>query len=462
MTELLNIKFILLIILGFSFASCKKYLDEPSNPTKGYPTSIANCQALLDNAEVMNEGTTPGFVDASCDDYFLTQNQYTSGNYITRDVYLWKDPFTGTANDWVIGYAPIYISNVCLQYIDGIEKSENIAGWNNVKGSALFFRAYYFLQLVWEYGKAYDNATADQDLGIALKSNVDLYAPTVRSTVRQTYEQIIRDAKQALLYLPDNANHPLRPSKAAAYGLLARTYLSMRLYDDALLYSDKCLGLKNSLLDYNGDVDLVANINSATSPFRLYNKETIFYSHAAQDIDIPHVSTSYVDTLLYSSYQPDDLRKVAFFLKGADTSYRTFKGTYSQNYIKHFSGIATDEIFLIRSECYARKGQLAQALDDLNTLMRKRWKNSVTYPVIVATTPDEALRFVLNERRKELLMRGLRWADIKRLNKEANHFIIPKRFINNQLDSLPPNDNRYALPIPLAVIQQTSVQQNPR
>jgi tetratricopeptide (TPR) repeat protein len=446
------------LLVTIIFSSCKKYLDKPTSTSVGYPTTVANCQALLDNIEVMNEARTPGFVNGSSDDCFLSQDQFNSVNAVSQDIYLWNEPDLSTHNDWLIGYAPIYTANVCLQHIDNIEKSDNVSGWNNVKGSAFFFRAYYFLQLAWEYSKAYDNNTADQDLGIALKSDIDLYALTTRSTVRQTYDQIINDAKQALLYLPDTASHPLRPSKAAAYGLLARSYLSMGKYDEALIYADKCLTLKSRLIDYNGDIDLISDFSTPVSPFKLFNKETIFYSSAAQLLTVPGISTSYVDSTLYTSYDPDDLRKSAFFTKTGN--YNAFKGVYTQDVYKYFSGIATDEIFLIRAECRVRRNDLIGALADLNSLLSRRWRAS-NFDSVSATTSQEALQIILQERRKELLMRGIRWADIKRLNKDGNTITL-KRFINNETKSLPPNDNRYALSIPLIVIQQSGMPQNPR
>jgi hypothetical protein len=73
----------------------------------------------------------------------------------------------------------------------------------------------------------------------------------------------------------------------------------------------------------------------------------------------------------------------------------------------------------------------------------------------------EALNIILIERRKELLMRGLRWMDIKRLNKE-DAGIVMKRTINGQTYTLLPNDLRYSFPIPEDVISLSGMQQNPR
>jgi len=114
----------------------------------------------------------------------------------------------------------------------------------------------------------------------------------------------------------------------------------------------------------------------------------------------------------------------------------------------------------MRAECFARAGNTAAALNDLNTLIQKRWKTGTFIP-FTAANPQQALNIILTERRKELIFRDLRWIDIKRLNKEGAAIII-KRIINGQTYQLEPNDNRYALPLPLDIINLTGIQQNPR
>jgi starch-binding outer membrane protein, SusD/RagB family len=66
---------------------------------------------------------------------------------------------------------------------------------------------------------------------------------------------------------------------------------------------------------------------------------------------------------------------------------------------------------------------------------------------------------ILLERRKELLMRGLRWMDIKRLNKENRNLVL-KRIAGSQVFMLLPNDKYYALPLPTDIILNSNLQQN--
>jgi hypothetical protein len=401
----------------------------------------------------MNFNLTPSLGESSSDDYFLLQETFDALPTQWQNVYKWTLKEYRFQNDWNANYLPVYNCNYALESLSKIPRtSTNERQWDNVKGYAHFFRGYSFLNLAWGFAKTYDPNTASNDLGIVLRLASDFNQPSRRSSVEETYNQIISDIKESSNYLPDLSSNVLLPSKAACYGLLARTYLSMRNYDSAFKYSNLCINLTSFILDYNS-LPL-----TSTAPFpRLNNPETIFYTEM-NTFNFTHYSFSgYLDTVLYSSYENDDLRKPGYFK--LENNFSRFKGAYTANTILLFTGIANDEILLIRSECYARLNMLSEAMNDLNKLMRKRWNSSVVYIDITAVDKDNAIAKILTERRKELLMRGIRWSDIKRLNKEGRN-IIPTRIINGQSFFLPANDNRYALPIPIDIITITGIPQN--
>src|SRR5690606_34836403 len=135
------------------------------------------------------------------------------------------------------------------QNIDRVKS--NSEQYNNIKGQALFFRAKNVLAANVIWCPAYDEATASTELGLPLRRSTDFNETSVRSSVKDTYEQIISDLKQAISLLPNIPISYVRPSKPAAYACLSRTYLSMRKYSEAGLYADSCLQLFNELIDYN-------------------------------------------------------------------------------------------------------------------------------------------------------------------------------------------------------------------
>lgn len=443
-------------IILFLLTSCNKYLEEKSDKVLVTPSTLEDFQALLDDAVTMNTAT-PGFMETASDDYFLPPATYNSLTSIQIDLYSFKPFSYEYGNDWSKSYQVIYNSNICLERLEDVPRTAvNGFLWDNVKGSALFFRSYYYLLLAWQHAKVYNETSAANDLGIVLRSGSDFNAKSVRSSVKDTYGQVIEDAKEALTLLPMESVHVMRPSKVAAYGLLARAYLSMSIPDSAYRYADLALEIKNSLIDYNSDPDINGSITAAT-PFKKFNKETIFYTEMYASFGLHRPTRGRIDSMLYDSYENDDLRKKAFFK--ASNGYQQYKGNYTANANILFSGIAVDELYLIRAECHARQGRTKEALEDLNKLLKSRWNNAVVYPELTDDGSFDILGLILNERRKELLMRGLRWIDIKRLNKAGKN-IVPTRIVNGEVYSLAPNSDYYALPLPDDIIRLTGIEQN--
>jgi|SRR6185312_8755981 len=449
---------LLFLFIGTIIVSCKKYLEIKPDSKLAVPTSLSDLQAILDFTKDMNLQSTPGFGSSSADNYFLLESTYNTFTTEARKIYTWNRGDYYFQNSWAKAYLPIFDANYCLEQIGEIPVTpDSKLQWENVKGSALFYRSYYFLGLLWDFSKAYDSASYDKDPGIVLRLGADFNVPSVRASVKECYDRVVLDTKLSLTYLPDYPIHVMRPSKCAAYGLLARAYLSMRIYDSAFKYANLCLQLNHELIDYNGDADINGKI-SADVPFKRFNKETVFYTEMNQNDLLNTPSRAKIDTLLYSMYDSNDLRKTAFFK--LSTGYYRFKSIYTGGTSQYFSGIATDEIFLIKAECEARKGNISEAINDLNTLLIKRWKSGTFIPLSV-TDDSEALHMVLDERRKELLMRGVRWIDIKRLNKENANITLVRK-IGGETYTLEPNANYYALPLPADIIQASGIPQNER
>lgn len=440
-------------VLLTGIISCKKYLDKKSDTSLVSPTTLTDMQGMLDDFYTMNS-LTPSFGEASADDYFLLSTTYDAQSQLNQKAYTWTVDVYNYPNDWAYCYNAVYNANYCLEQVEKVARTEhNKTAWDNVKGSALFYRAYYFLNLAWVFAKNYNETTAAVDPGVVLRLASDFNLPSKRSSVKETYGQVVTDLNEANQFLQANPLHTARPSKAASLALLARTYLCMKNYDSAKKYSNLSLDLKNDLLDYNN----ADEINPAsTAPFKPFNTEVIFFTTMSNVFSVKNPGTALVDSMLYARYHDDDIRKSVFFRTSG--LYRRFKGSYAASPSILFSGIAVDEMYLIRAECYARTGQVTEAMADLNSLLEKRWITGTFLP-LTAGSQLEAVNIILEERRKELLMRGLRWPDIKRLNEEDEN-IIPKRIVGSNTYELTPKEKRYALPLPDDIIKLTGVQQN--
>jgi len=240
--------------------------------------------------------------------------------------------------------------------------------------------------------------------------------------------------------------------------MLARVYLSMRMYDSAMIYVNNALSLNLPLLDYNG-------LNAgAITPFPRQNAEILFqaqfvnYSGSNSQILAYGTSSCYADSTLIQSYDSNDLRLVLYYASIGGPGVG-LNGSYTGS-IFPFGGLATDELYLIRAECKARTGDASGAASDLNTLLVNRWKTG-KFANLTFSSTKAALDRVLLERRKEMPFRNVRWSDLRRLNKE-NVSITLTRITNGITYTLTPNDKRYVLPIPPDVLRLSGITDNPR
>ncbi|MNT81080.1 SusD family protein [compost metagenome] len=98
----------------------------------------------------------------------------------------------------------------------------------------------------------------------------------------------------------------------------------------------------------------------------------------------------------------------------------------------------------------------------INTLLRSRWDKNLTYTNVAVTNPDVLLPLILQERRKELVFRGRRWSDLKRLNQDRRFQKTLIRKIKGVEYQLLPNSLLYAYRLPEIVIEQAEIPQNKR
>ncbi len=453
----MKLKYILSIVAVTFLISCKKdFLSVKSDKHLVVPTTLKDMQAILDNADNMNSGM-PDLGEISADDYYMSYDAWNSISYPKeKNAYIWaKDLYEGTIpfGDWNSMYRMVFYANNVLEGLDKISRSDDPETYDHIKGSALFFRAYAFYQLSQLYCKTYTTATANTDLGIPLRLQSDINLPSKRATVAETYSRILEDLVESVQLLPKAVAYKTRPDITAAYAMLSKINLLMNDYAKSLSYADSAiLQGTNELIDLNS-VD-----TSAAHPMEQYNKEVIFQTA----LDYPrNFIGSYmnIDSNLYKSYSDSDLRKSAWFL--FKNGHLNFKGSYNGSSPYLFSGLALDEIYLNKAECQVRLGQVNEGIQTLNDLLEKRFRTGTFIPDSTSDS-QEALSIVLNERRKELLMRGIRWSDLRRLNSDPKTAKTLIRILNGQHYELKPNSPNYVFPIEDEVIQMSGIQQNPR
>lgn len=446
----------IMLLLFVLVQSCgKKWLEEKPDKSLVVPENINDFQLVLDDYNIFNVNQSIGLGEIAAGDFYITFSAWQSLFTVQeKSAYIWAPTsnfYNGEQSvDWVNAYERILKANIVLDGIAKITPADNEQqDWSNVKGSALFFRAFDFFNLAQEYCVSFNQATANTDLGLPLRLTYDVNIQIKRSTLQQTYERIINDVKASSELLSVKPQHKTRPSKEAAYALLARIYLVMGYYDDAGKYADLVLKIQSELLDYN-------KLNSSASfPVTRFNREVIF--HSLFSYGIFGATKLTVEPGLYSTYSTSDLRKTMFFTSNANGM--TFKGNYSGDR-SLFGGFAVDEIYLIRAEARARNGAIEDALADLNRLRRSRWRGN--YQDLSSEEPKTVLDYVLAERRIELAFRGIRWMDLRRLNKDAQYAVTLTRTLNGITYTLTPGDKRVVFPIDEEELRLSGITQNQR
>jgi hypothetical protein len=454
-------KFFISAYILLLFSSCtKKFLEEKVSSNYELADNLTALASLLNNEDLMSE--TPVLGEQSADDYYMTEDFYDGLPPIDKNAYLWKkDIFEGKTDipDWNIPYKQIFACNLALEGLRNITPGDlHQQEWNEIKGGALFLRSYAFFNLLQVFAMGFDSTYADKkNLGIPMPLKANTETIPARSTINETYHQIINDLDTAVNLVPGAVLPSARnkPNKPAVFALLARIYLSMHNYTQARACADSSLHYQNHLIDYN-------NPNSPTRyPFAAINEEVIYQSHLISTNNVIQgkaIPGTIIDSTLYSYYDSNDLRPKLYFTNGPWGPI--YNGGYTGKAFA-FSGLATDENYLIRAECNARLDHLDSAMADLNRLLQQRYKTG-TAPRYTPASKKETIELILKERRKELIFRGIRWPDIKRLNKEEALKIVPKRSLKGQSYALLPLSNNYALPLPDDALLENVIIQNER
>ena len=454
-------------ILCICSGACKKaFLEHKPDNALIVPATIEEFQSLLDNDKFMNGsvkqtmgGPNPALLVTAGDEYYALDNNFPNYSLYSRNVYVWhkQDAFGGAdfVPDWSVPYRAIFYANLVIDGLQKIDSNIAVDEWRNAMGSALFYRAHTYFQLAQIFTPYFDINAPDAPFGLPLRLKSDINESIQRSSLIETYSRIESDLLRAADLLPDIPVFKTRPSKFAALSMLARFNLTIQDYPSALLFANDALDIKSELLDYN------QLSNAVTYPLA-DNKEIIFKSY----INIPPTtelwtpSRARVDSFLYQSYDANDLRRSLYFQQREPGRF-SFRGSYESNGFL-FTGLAIDELVLIKAECLARMNKIPEALTSLNFLLEHRYKSGTFIPYTLISA-DETMKLIIEERKKQLLMRGLRWTDLRRLNMDMRFSQTIYRKINGVLISLTPGDLRYTWPIPEDIIGfNPKMIQNPR
>lgn len=457
-----------------------------------------------------------GYCNYSSDDFAkLTRNANVEPGSFTTNVY---DLFSNGNHSWVLWkdcYKSIHTCNVVI----AANQFSNNTEMNNALAEMYFLRAYNYHILATMFTRPLTQKDIS-DLGLPIRLNPEDVSEATRSTLDELYQQMISDLTIASKFMNSLTTNRTRASKQAAQALLARIYNSMlqptnpdaTIADKALLYADSVL------LFSGGKVAMATNsatfFGSATVARTQWPSRTTHYFQAASGssetiwmlmrpsvislgncLDYEFNQSKMGQYLPLSNDYYDILNKYPADLRNnlIDKSYTTPTGTIialadaiynakSINCNKYsFQGgvlnlgsmivLRATEMFLIKAEIYAKQGNIAEALKNIN-LIRKRaavpeftesdWTNNL-YGI------TNILDLVLNEKRLEMVGENQRRYDMYRNKKDIIRMYGFDS--NNLLETYPAggtgtisrwNSNVIITPIPYGqILQSPNMKQNP-
>lgn len=449
------LKYGIIIMLSICFFSCSDFLDKKGSSVLAVPETVKDLRAMLDHETEINR-YYPALAEMGSDDYYIPYTTLVSRPQSEQLIYSWqREEERIDMSSWGLPYRVIMISNMVLEALErGVEGTASEK--KILEGEAYFVRALAYWYLAQVFCLPYDERTSHKDLGLPLRVSSDMNETYDRSSVEEAYRLIVNGMKKAIEQLPENTAYQTQPTKTAAYGALARVFLSMEKYNEANQMAVEALKRYDKLLDYN-----LVNV-SAKLPFEIFHEEVVYYGATSNGLLLSE-SRARIPAGLFDLYEENDLRKQIFF-NSNNINDIIFKGYYAGKAGSFFAGIATDELYLIRAECEVRLGELNTGLSLLNRLIETRWKKGMFVPY-QASNEEEALIMVLKERRKQLIKRGLRWPDLRRLNKDPRFAQTLVREIDTgsevQRFQLEPNAVQYVYPIPYPVLELYKYEQNP-
>lgn len=478
----------ILLALGL-LASCDSVLDQKpyiSIPDTDVFKSAADAQYALEGIyDALTHEDYYGrliyaYEGSKGPDFYVED---TGNRFLTENAYRETSSSNAYATDaWDKIYSTVFLCNKIISNIDQIEGEQDEV--KRIKGEALAIRAlcYFDLMRLFAYPPIYscpegslyqEKYKRGVPLILSEEDNEAVISnPVGRDDAKSCYDRIVTDFSDASDLLSGVASSNGKISQQAVNALLARTYLYLGKWENAITAGEAA---KNggSILDYD---------QYKTNYYKPFNSENIWeLSYSVADnlssnslnhivrnptIDIPDdpedgkIAEEGIGYAGYGGniYLRAVLREIATDVRaylicdnelGPETGIRKYIGD-GMHSIHNITMVRLPEVYLTLAEAYAESDNLPAAEAALNELYKKR--TQTTYSV---NSKDQLIADILKERRKELVLEGhTYWDHFRRaipfdreargsVNNEVAHidFTIPQVVYPIPQDEMEANPN---------------------
>lgn len=427
----------LLIIVCITMVSCKKFLEKDPIGRTGKNTLFET----VDGAKLAMNGSYSAmlyyyknefgmYADVASDNLLRAQSTSTMLPQFNFQSSSSDDEFA-VGHIWLNILETLNGANNILEALPALatkfpDQAETIDG---LKGQALVMRALCHFDLSRTYAQPY-NYTADAShLGVpVLLKTPSPGEPVARKTMKQTYDQIIKDLNDALPLLQKYANHTtqVKITYQAALALLSRIYLYKGDWEQCVTYATMVINdnayrlatadeYKSAFItlaaaNANPKVEGIFQLTNAGLPAGPSN----IYSVFSDTLTAGYFASSKMKAL----FDAKDIRLTKMFnITGAGQnkgqSFTTKYGDGIVSLVKPsmIQVIRLSELYLNRAEAKWQLKQYPEAAEDLRIIAQR----ARTTPVnITYTTNADLYKQIADERNRELCFEGHRFFDLAR------------------------------------------------
>ncbi|MFV0291205.1 MAG: RagB/SusD family nutrient uptake outer membrane protein [Mangrovibacterium sp.] len=459
-----NILYILIASWGLS--SCSGFLEEYSQDSVSVET-VEHFHALILN-EFSDEYALLASINHMSDNMSEVPTTEQSSKAGYKPTYTWQQEIeydedgnrlSSINTAWAACYNDINIMNYVFESIDDL--SGTTAEKSFLMGEAYFVRAMQYFNLLNLYGKPFNAATKDTDLGVIIKDGIDVQQAYDRSSVAECYAHIEADLLNAIDYITKSeiSKAKTHPSINACNLLMARVKLFQEEWTEAAEYASKVItvgklqsiaaGATNFINESN--VELIYVWQKKASNLVTWGKGTsITWDYVASESLVNAYETGdnrkglYIASFNYAGNNYYANRKAIGGTEGTESAYTTY----------FYQNLRTSEAYLIKAEALARQGDVSGATTLVKALHAKRFSDAsaLIYPTDAAKMVD----YIFDERRREFCFEDShRWFDLRRMpnqptivhgytSLETNGSVL-----SYEIFKLFPGDLNYTLPLPL-------------
>lgn len=453
-TMLRNTKlYAMLVAALFSLTSCLDKVPGSAIPEEDALKTYQEAEQFLTGiyAEMMSGALWSGYLTLVPE--IQSDLAYAVDGYSNAygNIWQWDIRPTNAEIESIYGslYSIIAKCNFFLERIDAIIAAqtidENIAVLDYYTGEVYAIRALCYSELIKCFCKAYDPATAQQELGVVVRTKYSEPEPSNRKSLYDSYAFVLEDLKKAeeLLDTENDYYGAFYMTNASVCALRARIALNMQDWKTAIDYSSRLIDhpdgvfeLASATTKYTSSMsyfDYMWNYDQAFEIIFQIGFTTTSYGGALGSIFL-NVTTDY--TYYYPDYVP--AQWVLDLYGSGDLRFNTYFRNVTTGYdhaltwpvlIKYFGNqdfisqaniyqvtmpklFRLAEQYLIRTEAYCRQAtpNYTAASKDISKLRSARMSSGSS----VSLTADNFLTTIADERVRELYMEGFRLWDLKR------------------------------------------------